>query len=156
MNTPFIVATDGSALGNPGPTGWAWFIDEQNWMAGGLSHATNNIGELLAIKYAIKMAGSLSRPLIIESDSRYAISSVTEWGNKWKLKEWKTSSGSQVANREIIEEIMILISNYEVHFNWIKGHSGHYRNEKADVHAREAALHVKNGYTDILGPGYNY
>ena len=47
-------AADGSALGNPGPAGWAWYIDENNWAAGGWKHATNNKGELKAVLELIR------------------------------------------------------------------------------------------------------
>ena len=44
-----IAAADGSALGNPGPAGWAWYIDENQWAAGGWPKGTNNQGELQAL-----------------------------------------------------------------------------------------------------------
>ena len=44
-----IAAADGSALGNPGPAGWAWYIDDNHWAAGGWEHGTNNMGELKAV-----------------------------------------------------------------------------------------------------------
>ena len=37
-------AADGSSLGNPGPAGWAWYVDEDTWDAGGWPKGTNNLG----------------------------------------------------------------------------------------------------------------
>ena len=44
-----VAAADGSALSNPGPAGWAWYVDDDHWSAGGWPHGTNNMGELMAV-----------------------------------------------------------------------------------------------------------
>ena len=155
MTSPLIIATDGSALGNPGPTGWCWYIDDQNWMAGGLPHGTNNIGELLAVQRALQSALPHGRSLIIECDSKYAIQALTQWSHSWKRNGWKTSAGAPVSNRDIIEPTLELLVGANVEFRWIKGHAGHHRNENADVRARDGATRAKGGLQISIGPGLN-
>ena len=150
---PLVLATDGSALGNPGPTGWCWFIDEQNWQAGGVPHGTNNLGELTAVHRALSATSELSRPLIIECDSKYAISALTQWHHNWRRNGWKTSNGGPVANRELIESAVELLANRDVKFVWVRGHNGHPRNEAADERARDAASRARGGSAILLGSG---
>src|SRR5699024_8625712 len=86
-------AVDGSALGNPGPAGWAWFIDEDRWAAGGWAESTNNRGELQAVIELLTAAAD-EPDLHVLCDSKYVINSITKWMPKWKLQGWKK------ANRE--------------------------------------------------------
>ena len=99
-------AADGSALGNPGPMGWAWFIDDDSWAAGGSPHGTNNQGELLAVLEVCcaRQAGT-DEALDIECDSKYVIDSVTRWMPGWKRKGWRKADGKPVLNRDILEAL---------------------------------------------------
>ena len=74
-----VAAADGSALGNPGPAGWAWFVDDSCWAAGGWPHGTNNMGELKAVLDLLEQTAGLEDELTIVCDSKYVINSVTEW-----------------------------------------------------------------------------
>lgn len=90
-------AADGSALGNPGPTGWAWYVSEDCWSAGGSAHGTNNIGELTAVRELLSQsreAGLAGEDLVILCDSQYVINSVTKWMPGWKKKGWKKKTVS--------------------------------------------------------------
>ena len=151
--TPLVISTDGSALGNPGPTGWCWFIDDQNWLSGGVPHGTNNLGELTAIHQALLSTVELKRSIVIESDSKYAISALSQWSYNWRRNGWRTASGYPVANKEIIEATCDLLVGRNVRFLWVKGHSGHPRNEAADVRAREAASRARGTTGISMGPG---
>ena len=72
-----VAAADGSALGNPGPAGWAWYVDENCWRAGGWPHGTNNMGELMAVLDLFKSTAHRSEErLHILCDSQYVINSV--------------------------------------------------------------------------------
>ena len=98
-------AADGSALGNPGPAGWAWYVDENTWAAGGWKHATNNIGELTAVLELFRSTAHLDDDLLILCDSQYVINSVTKWMPGWKRKGWRKGDGKPVMNLELIQEL---------------------------------------------------
>ena len=143
-----VVSTDGSALSNPnGPMGWAW-ADHQGGDAdaGGASNGTNQIGELCAVLQALR-AHPGERPLVIETDSQYAINCSTTWVPGWKKKGWKNSQGKPVKNRPLIEAIdqEIQARQGSVRFVWVKGHAGDTFNEKVDTLAR--------GYATAAGKG---
>ena len=143
-----VVSTDGSALSNPnGPMGWAWADHEGGDAdAGGASNGTNQIGELCAVLQALR-AHPGERPLVIETDSQYAINCSTTWVPGWKKKGWKNSQGKPVKNRPLIEAIdrEIQARPGSVRFVWVKGHAGDTFNEKVDTLAR--------GYATAAGKG---
>lgn len=147
-------AADGSALGNPGPAGWAWYIDDTQWRAGGWPRATNNQGELMAVIDLLHAtADQADTPLVILCDSQYVINSVTQWMPGWKRRGWRKADGKPVLNRELLESLDEAISGREVRFEWVKGHAGHPLNEAADERARAAATAYQRGTTPPAGPG---
>lgn len=147
-------AADGSALGNPGPNGWAWYIDESNWAAGGSPHGTNNQGELQAVMELLRATAGIDEPLIIECDSKYVIDSVTKWMPGWKRKGWKKADGKPVLNRELLEGIDEAMRGRHVTFEWVKGHAGHPLNEAADERANGAAKAYQQKREPARGPGF--
>ncbi|WP_091229145.1 ribonuclease H [Microbacterium sp. 3J1] len=147
-------AADGSALGNPGPNGWAWYIDDANWAAGGSPHGTNNQGELQAVLELLRATAGISEKLLIECDSRYVIDSVTKWMPGWKRKGWRKSDGGPVLNRELLEGIDEAIRGRDVEFSWVKGHAGHPLNEAADERANAAAKAYQQKQEPRRGPGF--
>lgn len=150
-----IAAADGSALGNPGPAGWAWYIDERTWRAGGWPRATNNQGELMAVIDLLRSTAHLvDEPLLILCDSQYVINSVTQWMPGWKRRGWRKSDGKPVLNRELLETLDSLLRGRQVRFEWVKGHAGHPLNEAADERARSAATSFQLGDPPITGPGF--
>ena len=146
-------AADGSALGNPGPNGWAWYIDDANWAAGGSPHGTNNQGELRAVLELLQATAGISEKLMIECDSRYVIDSVTKWMPGWKRKGWRKSDGGPVLNRDLLEGIDEAIRGRDVEFSWVKGHAGHPLNEAADERANAAAKAYQAKQEPRRGPG---
>lgn len=146
-------AADGSALGNPGPTGWAWVIDEHQWRAGGWQHATNNQGELMAVLDLLHATAHSGEALKIFCDSQYVINSVTQWMPGWKRRGWRKSDGKPVLNRELLEQLDAALGGREVEFEWVRGHTGHALNEAADSRARDAALAFQSGRDPESGPG---
>lgn len=150
-------AADGSALGNPGPAGWAWYIDDNTWRAGGWTHGTNNMGELKAVLDLLEAtgehAGIRDQPLLVLCDSQYVINSVTRWMPGWKRKGWKKKDGKPVQNVELIKAIDAAIQGRSVDFEWVKGHAGHPMNEAADKLANGAATAFAHGRTPDTGPG---
>ena len=147
-------AADGSALGNPGPAGWAWVVDETQWRAGGWPNATNNQGELMAVLDLLRAtAAQPHEPLIVLCDSQYVINSVTQWMPGWKRRGWRKADGKPVLNRELLQAIDEALSDRDVRFEWVKGHAGHPLNEAADMRARAAATAYRTGREPDRGPG---
>lgn len=147
-------AADGSALGNPGPAGWAWVIDDSQWRAGGWPRATNNQGELMAVLDLLHATeGRADERLHILCDSQYVINSVTQWMPGWKKRGWRKSDGKPVLNLDLLQRIDTAIQGREVSFEWVKGHAGHSLNEAADDRARAAATAYQSGTTPDAGPG---
>lgn len=150
-----IAAADGSALGNPGPAGWAWYIDDDHWASGGWAHGTNNMGELKAVLDLFEATSS--RPeakLRVYCDSQYVINSLTKWMPGWKKKGWKKSDGKPVLNRDLLEALDRALTSRDYEFIWVKGHAGHELNEKADSLANGAARAYQEGREPAHGPGF--
>lgn len=147
-------AADGSALGNPGPAGWAWYIDDNQWRAGGWPRATNNQGELMAVLDLLNAtADRASEPILIRCDSQYVINSVTQWMPGWKRKGWRKADGKPVLNRELLEQIDAALVGRTYKFEWVKGHAGDPMNEAADARANAAAKAFQAGVAPDAGPG---
>ena len=89
-----IAAADGSALGNPGPAGWAWYVDDDRWASGGWPHGTNNMGELMAVLDLLQQTAHLDEPLQVFCDSTYVINTVTKWMAGWKRRGWRKGDGA--------------------------------------------------------------
>lgn len=101
-------------------------------------NSTNNIAELKAIEKALDFLSELTftpTSVTIFSDSMYCINSVTKWYKTWIVNGWKTSKGTSVENKELINNIISKIGNfsYFINFKHVKAHSGIYGNEMADV-----------------------
>jgi len=147
-------AADGSALGNPGPAGWAWYIDDDTWAAGGWKHATNNQGELMAVLDLFRSTAHVDDDLLVLCDSQYVINTVTKWMPGWKAKGWRKGDGKPVMNLDLIKEIDEAIVGRRYRFEWVKGHVGHVLNEAADVRARAVAEAFARNAPIAAGPGF--
>lgn len=148
-------AADGSALGNPGPAGWAWYVNDDCWRAGGWPHGTNNMGELMAVLDLFRSTAHLpGEDLHILCDSQYVINSVTKWMPGWKRKGWRKSDGKPVMNVELLKEIDQALVGRKYTFEWVRGHAGHDLNEAADDRARAAATAYQQGVAVRQGPGF--
>lgn len=154
MTEKIIAAADGSALGNPGPAGWAWYIDRDNWAAGGWEHGTNNMGELKAVLDLFEStADRADEHLHVICDSQYTINSITKWMPGWKKKGWKKSDGKPVLNVDLMQALDRAIQGRSYSFEWVKGHTGHPLNEAADERANRAAQAYRDGTPVKTGPG---
>ncbi|MDY6783044.1 MAG: ribonuclease HI [Cyanobacteriota bacterium] len=136
--------TDGACLGNPGPGGWGLVV---NFMDGsvvelGGSHeqTTNNRMEMQAAIAALKVLAATpqSEPVILYTDSEYVKKGATQWISGWKKRGWKTSKGEAVLNRDLWE-ILDQLNNSYIKWQYVKGHSGNFGNERADAIARDFA-----------------
>ncbi|BAZ94722.1 ribonuclease H [Thiohalobacter sp. COW1] len=133
-NTTVEIYTDGACRGNPGPGGWGAVLrygGHERELYGGELHTTNNRMELLA---AIRALEALKRPCRVQltTDSQYVRKGITEWLPNWKRKHWKTAAGKPVKNADLWRELDELAARHQVDWHWVRGHTGHPENERAD------------------------
>ena len=134
------IFTDGACKGNPGPGGWGAILryrDNEKELNGYDPKTTNNIMELTAVIEALKTL-SRSCPIVITTDSNYVKDGITKWIHNWKLKGWKTAARKPVKNKELWIILDKLAESHDITWKWVKGHSGHPENERADDLANEA------------------
>ncbi|MDR1213268.1 MAG: ribonuclease HI [Propionibacteriaceae bacterium] len=148
-------AADGSSLSNPGPAGWAWYIDDQRWAAGGWPHGTNNMGELMAVLDLLRQTRAAGQPLLVLCDSQYAINVCTTWLPAWKRRGWRKADKQPVQNLDLVQALDQELAGRPVEFQWVKGHAGHPLNEAADSRARAAAEAFQAGRRPPTGPGFD-
>ena len=135
------IYTDGSCLGNPGNGGWAAIIiidKKKIQIKGSKKNTTNNQMELLAPIKALKKIPKGSNVQIF-TDSKYVKSGITEWIHNWKKNGWKTANKQPVKNKELWTELDNLTYEFQIEWNWVKGHSTDTLNNEVDLIAREAA-----------------
>ena len=132
--------TDGACSGNPGPGGWGAILrygKHEKELSGGKERTTNNQMELMAV---IKGLAQLKEEceVTIYTDSQYVIDGITKYIHNWKQKGWKTTNKKPVKNKELWEELDIETQKHKILWQWVKGHSGHPENERADKLAVDA------------------
>jgi ribonuclease HI len=145
-----VVHTDGACSGNPGPGGWGAILqwgDHQKELKGGEPHTTNNRMELTA---AIMALESLKRPCAVDlhTDSEYLRQGITGWINNWKRNGWKTSDRKPVKNVDLWQRLDAALARHKVNWHWVRGHSGHDLNERADELARAAIAEMRTAARD--------
>ncbi len=138
--TKVQVFTDGACRGNPGPGGWGALLrcnDSEKELHGAERATTNNRMELMA---AIQALESLKRPceVTLTTDSQYVRKGITEWIDNWKRRGWKTADKKPVKNQDLWQRLEQATHKHKIHWKWIKGHSGHAENERADALANKA------------------
>ncbi len=129
------IYTDGACRGNPGPGGWAALLrmgDKERELSGGEPLTTNNRMELMA---AIKGLEALKRPCRVQlfTDSNYVRDGITKWIHGWRRNGWKTADRKPVKNAELWQELLDATAPHRVEWHWVKGHSGHPENDRADA-----------------------
>ena len=139
------IFTDGACKGNPGPGGWGAILrygTTEKEIYGASKNTTNNIMELTAVIESLK---NLKKPceLTITTDSKYVKNGITEWIHNWKKNGWRTAAKKEVKNKELWIELDSLIQIHSVSWDWVKGHSGHPENERADLLANVAIEELK-------------
>ena len=133
--------SDGACLGNPGPGGWAVILrwrGTEKALSGGEAATTNNRMELTA---AIEGLAALKRSTAVRfyTDSLYVRDGITRWINGWKRNGWRTADKKPVKNVDLWTRLDSLIALHRIEWHWVRGHSGHPENERADMLARAAA-----------------
>jgi ribonuclease HI len=129
-----IMYTDGACRGNPGPGGWGVVLiagNNEREIYGGVADTTNNRMELLA---AIRGLEALKRRcrVIVYTDSEYLRKGITEWLAQWQARGWRTAAKKAVKNEDLWRELAMLAASHEIEWHWVKGHSGHPGNDRAD------------------------
>lgn len=138
------IFTDGACSGNPGPGGWGAILrygNVEKELSGFSSHTTNNRMELLATICAIE---ALNRTTVGEltTDSSYVKDGITKWIHNWKKNGWRKSNRKPVENKDLWERLDSAVSSHNITWHWIRGHTGHVENERADTLAVDA---IKKG-----------
>jgi ribonuclease HI len=152
----YVVATDGACKGNPGPAGWAWVAEDGHWAAGSIPEGTNNIGELLALLYALRDHAGIA-DLTVQADSLYVINTFTKWMDGHRNRGWLTGAKKPVANVGILEQLILardarrVAGLPDVVFEHVRGHSDHRLNGWADERAVRAAEHAARGEQLVWG-----
>jgi len=138
------IYTDGACDPNPGPGGWAALLkrgQREKAITGSEEHTTNNRMELTA---AVRALQTLNQPCRIEffTDSEYLKRGITEWLPGWRRRGWRRKGGS-LANVDLWQALDAALAAHEIRWNWVRGHSGHPENERADRLARQAIPRYK-------------
>ena len=139
------IFTDGACSGNPGPGGWGAVLrsgKREKEISGGEAATTNNRMEITA---AIRALQALSKPsqVTIHTDSRYLMDGATQWMKRWKTNGWKTSDKKPVKNNDLWLALEEALAPHDVKWRWVKGHSDHVENARADALARAAIESVR-------------
>ena len=141
MTKPRVdIFTDGACSGNPGPGGWGAILragGHEKELSGGDPATTNNRMEMTA---AIRALEALKKPstVTIHTDSRYLLDGMTKYLAGWKKKGWKTADKKPVKNVDLWHALESAAEPHDVSWRWVKGHSDHVENERADALARAA------------------
>ncbi len=135
-----LVYCDGSCIGNPGRGGWAFLVNDQNFIHGGNElNTTNNKMELTAVYKALEYLIIHKRQNIqIFTDSMYLKNGITIWCKKWQKNNWNLSNKEPVKNQELWKKIISLESELQISWNWIRGHNlQNYINTDMKYHAEK-------------------
>lgn len=134
MSDTVIIYTDGACRGNPGPGGWGVVLNYKGKVKelyGGEHETTNNRMELIAAIMGIE-ALKKSCKVEINTDSKYVLQGITQWMANWKKKGWKTAGNKPVKNEDLWRRLDAALQGHIVEWKWVKGHSGHKENDRAD------------------------
>ena len=149
MSDVVEIFTDGACRGNPGPGGWAALLRigaHEKLLNGAEAETTNNRMELMA---AIQGLAALKRPsrVVLTTDSQYVRQGITQWINGWKRNGWRTAAKKPVKNQDLWQALDEALSQHDVEWLWVKGHSGHVENERVDQAANDAIDAMQAGET---------
>jgi ribonuclease HI len=138
MSDVIEIWTDGACSGNPGPGGWGVLMRAggvESELYGGEPGTTNNRMELMAAIAALESHPAGAK-IILHTDSTYVKDGLTKWIINWKRNGWKNASKEPVKNKDLWVRLEAAAASHKVDWRWVKGHSGHKENDRADALAR--------------------
>ena len=141
------IYTDGACKGNPGVGGWGAILrsgETEKELFGGVANTTNNRMEMTAEIEALR-ALSRSCDAVVFTDSSYVQKGISEWIHGWKRNGWKTADKKPVKNADLWQALDELAAGHKIEWRWVKGHSGHPENERADLLANRGVESVLAG-----------
>jgi len=129
------IYADGACRGNPGPGGWGVVLragGTEREIFGGEPDTTNNRMELTAVIRALE---ALKRHCSVRvyTDSQYVQKGISEWIHSWKRRGWRTADKKPVKNEDLWRRLDELARGHAIEWHWVRGHSGHLENERADA-----------------------
>jgi ribonuclease HI len=134
-----IVFTDGACTGNPGPGGWAAIMalpgGAVKELGGKSPETTNNRMELLGAIKGLAAIDTPAKDIIMYTDSTYVIRGITQWIWAWRKNSWRGSSGKEVSNRDLWEELSRQVTRLKpakIDWKYVRGHTGVPGNERCD------------------------
>jgi len=140
MSGKITIYTDGACSGNPGAGGWGAILSADDGrrreIHGGEVLTTNNRMELCAVISALSIIKQVPSDIDLVTDSTYVKDGITTWISNWKKNGWRTSSRKSVKNEDLWRKLDELVAKHNITWQWVKGHSGHPENERADELAR--------------------
>ncbi len=147
MTDVIDIYTDGACKGNPGTGGWGALLNgsgRTRELYGGEPHTTNNRMELTAVIRALEALKRRCK-VRLHTDSKYVQQGISEWIHAWKKRGWKTADRKPVKNEDLWRRLDELAALHDIEWLWVKGHSGHDGNERADMLANMGVDSVKPG-----------
>lgn len=137
MKDKIEIFTDGSAKNNPGRGGYGIVMrygDKVKEYSEGFRRTTNNRMELLAVIKGLEKLKRYDIPVIVYSDSKYVIDSITKgWVFNWVKTGFRGKK-----NEDLWRRYLDLHSKFDIEYSWVKGHAGHPENERCDALATSA------------------
>lgn len=131
-----VIYTDGACSGNPGPGGWGALLvygGTEKEMFGGTKDTTNNRMEMMAAIQALEsLKPNYSGEIELWTDSKYLKDGITTWIHGWKKRGWKKADKKPVLNMDLWKRLDAVVQGKTINWLWVKGHDGHYGNERAD------------------------
>ena len=148
MNKTVHIFTDGACKGNPGVGGWGVLLrygEHEKELCGGVADTTNNQMELTAVIKGLEtLKKGFSGNIVVHTDSQYVQKGITEWIFNWKKNGWKTAAKKPVANAELWQQLDTLAAQFNIQWQWVKGHSGNPDNETADRLANQGIMNYQH------------
>ncbi len=145
------ITTDGACKGNPGPGGWAAILQwngTEKVLSGAERLTTNNRMEMTA---ALKALEAMKRPasITLVTDSKYLLEGMTQWIHGWKRNGWRNAAKHAVKNDDLWKALDAAARPHSIRWEWVRGHSGHPMNERADALANEAIASMLETLKDL-------